>query len=82
MIKLIINKFKELDEHVQKIMINGFKFSFIFCIFSTLLLLIYNFYLIPIVFYAGTLLFKSSLMFFASFVILGIGFDTIKKQIV
>ena len=82
MIKLIINKFKELDEHVQKIMIKGFKFSFIFCIFSTLLLLIYNFYLIPIVFYAGTLLFKSSLMFFASFVILGIGFDTIKKQIV
>ena len=82
MIKLIINKFKTLDEQVQKIMINGFKFSFIFCIFSTLLLLAYNFYLIPILYHSGTLLFKSSLMFFASFVMLGIGFDTIKKQMV
>ena len=82
MIKLIINKFKTLDEQVQKIMINGFKFSFIFCIISTLLLLIYNFYLVPILYYSGTILFKTSLMFFASFVMLGIGFDTIKKQIV
>ena len=74
--------FKTLDEQVQKIMINGFKFSFVFCILSTLLLLVYNFCLIPILYYSGTLLFKSSLMFFASFVMLGIGFDTIKKQIV
>ena len=82
MMKLIINKFKTLDKQVQKIMIKGFKFSFIFCIFSTLLLLAYNFYLIPILYYSGTLLFKSSLMFFATFIMLGIGFDTIKKQIV
>ena len=82
MIKLIINKFKTLDEQVQNIMIKGFKFSFIFCIFSTLLLLAYTFYLIPILYYSGTLLFKSSLMFFATFIMLGIGFDTIKKQIV
>ena len=82
MMKLIINKFKTLDEQVQKIMINGFKFSFIFCIFASLLLLVYSFYLIPMLYYSGTLLFKSSLMFFASFVILGIGFDTIKKQMV
>ena len=36
MIKLIINKFKTLDEQVKKIMIKGFKFSFIFFNFNLL----------------------------------------------
>lgn len=80
MIKKILNKFKNLDSKVKKIMINGFKFSFIFCIFSTLVLVTYNFYMLPILYYAGTILFKTSLMFFVDFIILGFGFDTIKKQ--
>ena len=80
MIKKIIYKFKNLDNKVKKIMIKGFKFSFIFCIFSIFILLIYNFYMIPILYYSGTILFKTSLMFFVDFIILGIGFDTIKKQ--
>ena len=78
--KMIVNKFNSLDEKVKKIMINGFKFSFIFCIFSALILWIYNFNLLPILFSIGTILFKTSLMFFVDFIILGIGFDTIKKQ--
>lgn len=80
MLKMIINKFKNIDDSVKKIMINGFKFSFLFCIFSAIILLIYNFYTIPILYYSGTILFKTSLMFFVDFLILGIGFDTIKKQ--
>ena len=80
MIKMILNKFKELDNKVKKIMINGFRFSFIFCIFSILILLIYNFYTLPILYDIGTILFKTSLMFFIDFIILGFGFDTIKKQ--
>ena len=80
MIKNIIEKFKNLDNKVKDIMIKGFKFSFIFCIISVIILLIYNFYEIPILYYSGTILFKSSLMFFVDFIILGIGFDTIKKQ--
>ena len=80
MIKMIINKFKNLDDKVKNIMINGFKFSFIFCIISILILGIYNFYMLPTLYYSGTLLFKTSLMFFVDFLILGIGFDTIKKQ--
>lgn len=79
MIKMIINKFKNLDDKVKNIMVNGFKFSFVFCIFSILILGTYNLYLLPILYYAGTILFKTSLMFFADFVILGIGFDAIKK---
>jgi len=80
MIKMIINKFKILDDKVKSIMVNGFKFSFAFCILSILVLAAYNLYLLPILYSVGTLLFKASLMFFTDFVILGIGFDTIKKQ--
>lgn len=80
MIKNIFNKVKNLDIKVKNIMINGFKFSFIFCIISALILIAYNFYMLPILYYSGTILFKTSLMFFADFIILGIGFDTIKKQ--
>ena len=71
--------FKQKSE-VKNIMMNGFKFSFIFCIISVLVLIIYNFYMLPILYYSGTILFKTSLMFFVDFIILGIGFDTIKKQ--
>ena len=80
MIKMIINKFNNLDDKVKTIMINGFKFSFAFCILAALVLCTYNLYLLPILYSAGTLLFKASIMFFADFVILGVGFDTIKKQ--
>ena len=80
MLKKIINKFKNLDDKVKKIMVNGFKFSFLFCIFSAIILFVYNFYSLPILYYVGTILFKTSLMFFVDFLVLGIGFDTIKKQ--
>lgn len=80
MIKIIIDKFKNLDNKVKTIMINGFKFSFYFTLLSALILIIYNIYMIPILYYCGTILFKTSLMFFVVFIILGIGFDTIKKQ--
>ena len=80
MIKKIIDKFKNLDTTVKNIMINGFKFSFVFCIFSVLILFIYTFYLLPVLYYVGIILFKTALMFFVDFIILGIGFDTIKKQ--
>mgnify|MGYP006369873533 CR=1 FL=1 len=80
MIKMIINKYKDIDDKVKRIMINGFKFSFAFCILSALILYIYHLYTLPILYYCGTILFKTSLMFFVDFIILGIGFDTIKKQ--
>lgn len=80
MLEKIVNKFKNLDDKVKKIMVNGFKFAFLFCIFSAIILLIYNFYTLPILYYIGTMLFKTSLMFFVDFIILGISFDTIKKQ--
>ena len=80
MLKIIIEKYKNIDNKVKKIMINGFKFSFISLLFSVLILSIYTSYTLPILYYSGTTLFKTSLMFFTDFIILGIGFDTLKKQ--
>ena len=80
MLKMIIDKFNNLDTKVKSIMKNGFKFSFAFCVLSIFILSIYNFYMLPILYYSGTILFRSSLMFFVDFIILGFGFDTIKKQ--
>jgi len=82
MIKMIIDKYKNIDDKVKKIMINGFKFSFVSLIFSVLVLGIYTIYTLPIIYYSGTILFKTSLMFFVDFIILVIGFDTLKKQMV
>lgn len=80
MFKAIKEKFKNIDKSVKNIMLKGIKFSFAFCIFSAIVLLVYNFYMLPIIYYSGTILFKTSLMFISYFIVLGVGFDTIKKQ--
>lgn len=82
MIKMFLDKLKNLDDKVKDIMINGFRFSFVSLLLSALVLEIYGIYTLPIIYICGTLLFKTSLMFFADFIILGIGFDTLKKQMV
>ena len=82
MIKLILEKYKNIDDKVKNIMISGFKFSFAFLILSILVLYIYHLYMLPIIYSCGTILFKTALMFFVDFIILGIGFDTLKKQMV
>ena len=48
--------------------------------FSSVVLLTYLLYKNPIIYYSGFILLKTSFMFFSYFIILGIGFDTIKKQ--
>ena len=80
MFKVIKEKFKNIDKSVKNIMLKGIKFSFAFCIFSAIMVLVYNFYMLPIIYYSGTILFKTSLMFISYFIVLGVGFDTIKKQ--
>ncbi len=82
MIKMIISKFNGLDDKVKKLMINGFKFSFYFLILSSLILGIYKLYPLPIIYYCGTILFETSLMFIVDFIVIGIGFDTLKKQLI
>ena len=79
-INKILENFNDISDDVKNIMRNGFKFSFVLIIISTITLLTYNLSFIPIFYYCGTILFKSSLMFFADFIIMGFGFDKIKKQ--
>ena len=81
MVKTFINKVKNLDNRIKKIMNIGFTFSFVLCIISVLALFTYEtVYSIPNLFYAGISLLQSSLMFVCAFFICGVGFDTIKKR--
>ena len=80
MINKILDSYRNIDDYIKKIMINGFRFSFVIIILSSIIMITYILTLIPVLYYCGTLLFKSSLMFFADFLIMGFGFDTIKKQ--
>jgi len=81
-INTLVDKIKNLDKNIKKIMYKGFIFSFILCIISALSLFTYNmFYNLLDLFYIGISLLRTSLMFACAFFIFGIGFDTIKKEI-
>ncbi len=81
-INILLDKIKHLDLKIAKIMKFGFVISFIMCILSSSLLVTYQFIIsLPILFYIGISLFKSSLSFGVTFFICGIGFDTIAKEI-
>lgn len=82
-INIFLDKIKNLDLQIVKLMKFGFIISFIMCLFSSSLLLTYQFIIsLPILFYIGISLFKSSLNFGVTFFICGIGFDTVKKQMI
>jgi len=82
MIKLILKKYENIDDKVKKIMVNGFKFSFACIILSIIVLCAYKLYMLPVIYLCGTILFKTAIMFVVDFILLGIGFDTLKKQMV
>ena len=82
-IKKIKNKLNELDEKIKRIMKVGIEVSFMLCIIAVFSLFTYEvFYSLPSLFYIGISLLQSGLMFLCTFFICGVGFDTIKKQIV
>ncbi len=77
--KKIIDEFKGFDKSILKIMKSGFRFSFVFCLFATLILAIYNNVHIPALFYTGISLFQTSLSFFVAFIAYGFIFNRMKK---
>lgn len=82
-IKTLIEKLKNLDDKTKKIMHIGFTLSFILCTFSVLILFTYNtFYNLPDLFYIGISLFKTSTIFASTFFMCGLGFDTIRKEMI
>ena len=77
-----IEKLNNLDLKIKKILHIGIFSSFVLCIVSTILLFTYqSFYKLPLLYYSGLSLLKSSLMFISFFIMCAIGFDTIKKEI-
>ena len=76
--KKIIEELKKFDKSILKVMKSGMKFSFIFCLFSTLVLAVYETIHIPKLFYAGICLFQSSLFFLVAFIAYGFIFNKIK----
>jgi len=72
--------FLSMDFETSKIVKKGLHFSFIFCLFTILLLISYLIIHNPILFQIGFSLFKSSIFFALSFIAFGIVFYTIKKQ--
>lgn len=73
---------KNFDKNISKLIKFGFIFCFVLCICATILLFTYEtFYCLPLLFFIGYTLLKSSLMFGVTFFICGISFDKIKKEL-
>lgn len=80
--KQILLEFKSMDNTIISLMKYGIKFSFGLTIFSSLILLIYDFlFTYPIIYYAGFSLFKTSLFFISSFIAFSFAFNKIKKDV-
>lgn len=75
----ILEEIKNFDKSILKVMQLGIKFSFIFCLFATLVLAIYQTIHIPKLFYTGISLFQSSLFFLVAFIAYGFVFNKVKQ---
>ncbi len=80
-IKEIKNNIKQIDKKIVNIVKNGVKFSFVFCIIATLILVTYTITGGLNQYYIGISLLKTSLFFIVGFLICGIAFNNIIKEI-
>ena len=80
-IQKIMKNVNDIDKKIIKIMKYGIKSSFIFCILAGLILITYIFNSNPTSYYIGISLFKSSLFYIVGFIICGIAFNNIMKDI-
>lgn len=78
--KKILEEFKNFDKSVLKLVKSGVHFSFIFCLFATLILATYEAVHIPNLFYVGISLFQTSLFFLVAFIAYGFVFNRIKDM--
>lgn len=80
MVKMIIDKFNSMEEKTKKILKYGIIFSCFVCILAVFILITYQFYSIPDLFYIGLSTFRLGIFFIVEFLISAIAIDTIKKQ--
>lgn len=76
----IIKNVKQIDEKILAIVKNGIKFSFIFCLIASFVLITYTQSAETSAYYIGLSLFKSGLFFIAGFIICGIAFNKIMEN--
>ena len=82
MFNKLVDSIKNIDPSIFKVMILGFKFSFIICFLALLLLIIHNTYPSSyIVYKSGLALFRTGLTFAVGFFICALATDIIKKEI-
>lgn len=79
--KILLKSILNIDKKILRIMKIGLKYSFCFCILATFILLTYEFFNLPTLFYTGISLLKSGLFFIATFTICGFAFDKITHEI-
>ena len=83
MIKKLIDNIKNIDKNILKIMLWGFRFSFIVCIISCIISIFYILNPIShIIYTSGLILFKTGITFAVSFFIFAFVTDKIKKQMI
>ncbi|MBR2786580.1 MAG: hypothetical protein IKD76_03700 [Clostridia bacterium] len=80
-IKEIVKNMKNIDKKVLRIVQTGIKFSFVFCLIASFLLVTYTTRETLNAYYIGMSLFKSSLFFIVGFIACGVAFNSIMKEI-
>ena len=73
----IIKSIKQIDKKILKIIKNGLKGSFIFCLIASYILITYTTIGEPNAYYIGISLLKSGLFFITGFIICGFAFNKI-----
>lgn len=80
MVNEIKNNLKKLDKLTKKIMKKGLIFCSLLGIIGLIILITYNFYTEPTLFWVGSTIFKLSLNFSVEFIICGFVVDKIKND--
>lgn len=76
----IIKNIKQIDKKILEIIKNGLKFSTIFCLIASYILVIYTTIGDSNTYYIGISLLKSGLFFIVGFIICGIAFNKIIRD--
>ena len=80
--KQLLMEFKKIDENIVHIIKSGIKFTFGMNVIAAVILLIYeSMFTLPILYYIGISLFKTSLFLMVGVVICGLAFHKIKLDL-
>ena len=74
------NSIEKIDERILKIVKNGIKISFVFCLIACYILITYTIIGEINAYYIGISFLKSGIFFIIGFVICGLAFNKIMKE--